>query len=193
MRKSSRKRTTKETDITCNLLLDGQGKSDIKTGIGFLDHMLTLFAFYSQVDLELVVSGDLEVDSHHTSEDIGLLLGQCFKEALGEKVGIKRYGSCLLPMDEALARVALDFSGRPYLVYACDYRRNDLGTLDVQNIQEFFKSFTNTSLTTLHLTILYGENDHHKAEALFKGFGQAVFEAKQIINDRLPSTKGVLV
>lgn len=193
MRKSSKKRTTKETDITCNLLLDGEGKSSIQTGIGFLDHMLTLFTFYSQIDLDIKVTGDLQVDSHHTTEDIGLLLGACFKEALGEKIGIRRYGACLLPMDECLARVALDFSGRPYLVYTCDYKRNDLGTLDVQNIQEFFKSFSNTSLTTLHLELLYGENDHHKAEALFKGFGQAVFEAKAIINNRLPSTKGVLV
>lgn len=193
MRKSSKHRTTLETDIKCDLLLDGSGKSSIQTGIGFLNHMLTLFAFYSQIDLEIEVKGDFHVDSHHVVEDIGLVLGSCIKEALDNKLGINRYGAAYIPMDESLARAVIDFSGRPYLVYNCSYTRHDLGTLDTQNIKEFFKSFTNTSLTTLHLSLLYGENDHHKAEALFKAFGQAIDQAKQIMNDRIPSTKGVLV
>jgi len=192
MRNIKIKRTTKETDIVCELNLDGSGQYNISTGIGFLDHMLELFAFHSGFDLMLKVTGDIEVDSHHTAEDIGLVIGEALYDALGDKKGINRYGCMYLPMDETLARVTLDLSGRPYLVYECTYQRSDLGTLDVQNIKEFFKSITNTALMTLHLSVLYGENDHHKAEALFKGFGRALKEAVQITGNQVMSSKGVL-
>lgn len=192
MRTSYKTRVTNETNITCDLNLDGTGQCDITTGIGFMDHMLELFTFYSKIDLKMNITGDLDIDGHHTIEDVGLLLGDCFKEALGDKKGIARYGMSLLPMDECLSRAVIDFSGRPYLVFDCDFIRSDIGQLDVQNIKEFFKSFSNTSMSTLHLSLLYGENDHHKAEALFKGFGQCIRMAKTIEGDTLPSTKGVL-
>lgn len=184
-------RTTNETQIELTMQLYGTGKSSISTGIGFMDHMLNLFAFFSQLDLDIRATGDLDVDSHHLVEDLGLVLGGAIKQALN-KNGIRRYGQVLQPMDEALARVVIDFSGRSYLVFNCNFVRQDLGSLDVQNIQEFFKSFCNEAGITLHLDLLYGDNDHHKAEALFKGFGRAVKEAIQIVSSELPSTKGVL-
>lgn len=192
MRKIEINRTTKETEINCVLNIDGSGKYNISTGIGFLDHMLELFSFHSGFDLTLDVQGDIEIDSHHTAEDVGLVLGEAILKSVGDKKGINRYGCMHLPMDETLARVTLDLSGRPYLVYDCTYQRSDLGTLDVQNIKEFFKSVSNTSLMTLHLSVLYGENDHHKAEALFKGFGRALKEAVQITSNQVMSSKGVL-
>ena len=192
MRTISKSRQTEETQIDITLNLDGSGISKINTGIGFFDHMLTLFSFHSKVDLDISCQGDLEVDGHHTVEDIGLLLGECILEALGDKKGIERYGMSYLPMDETLARVVLDLSGRAYLVYECTYNRFDLGQMDVQNIKEFFKSLANTLKVTLHMSVLYGENDHHKAEALFKGFGRALKDAIRISGDVLPSTKGVL-
>lgn len=192
MRQIEINRTTKETKINCVLNIDGSGKYNIKTGIGFLDHMLELFSFHSGFDLTLDVQGDIEVDSHHTVEDIGLVLGEAIYKALGDKKGINRYGSMYLPMDETLSRVTLDLSGRPYLVYDCTYQRADLGTLDVQNIKEFFKSVSNSALMTLHLSVLYGDNDHHKAETLFKGFGRALKVAVQITSDQVMSSKGVL-
>jgi len=192
LRTISKGRKTGETQIEITLNLDGSGISKINTGIGFFDHMLTLLSFHSKVDLDISCQGDLEVDGHHTVEDIGLLLGECILEALGDKKGIERYGMSYLPMDETLARVVLDLSGRAYLVYECTYNRFDLGQMDVQNIKEFFKSLANTLKVTLHMTVLYGENDHHKAEALFKGFGRAFKDAIKISGDVLPSTKGVL-
>jgi imidazoleglycerol-phosphate dehydratase len=192
MRIVSLNRTTKETDIQLKLNLDGQGEAKVDTGIGFFDHMLTLLCFHSKMDLTLEVKGDLEVDGHHTIEDIGLLFGEALLEALGDKKGIERYASLLLPMDETLAQIALDVSGRPYLIYNCDYTRNDIGTLDVQNIKEFFKSLVNKSGLTLHISVLYGENDHHKAEAIFKGVGRAFRTAFAITNDSIQSSKGVL-
>ena len=192
MRIVSLNRTTKETDIQLKLNLDGQGEAKVDTGIGFFDHMLTLLCFHSKMDLTLEVKGDLEVDGHHTVEDIGLLLGEALFEALGDKKGIERYASLLLPMDETLAQIALDVSGRPYLIYNCDYTRNDIGTLDVQNIKEFFKSLVNKSGLTLHISVLYGENDHHKAESIFKGVGRAFRTAFAITNDSIQSSKGVL-
>ena len=192
MRIVSLNRTTKETDIQLKLNLDGQGEAKVDTGIGFFDHMLTLLCFHSKMDLTLEVKGDLEVDGHHTVEDIGLLLGEALLEALGDKKGIERYASLLLPMDETLAQIALDVSGRPYLIYNCDYTRNDIGTLDVQNIKEFFKSLVNKSGLTLHISVLYGENDHHKAESIFKGVGRAFRTAFAITNDSIQSSKGVL-
>lgn len=192
MRKAKVNRKTFETDISIELNIDGTGKSDIDTGIGFLNHMLTLFSFHGGFDLKVKCKGDLYVDSHHTSEDIGITLGQVFKEALGDKKGIERYGSILLPMDEALARVVIDFSGRPYLVYNVDINNNKLGEIATEDFKEFFKGFVNNSLSTLHIEILYGENDHHKIESIFKGFGRAIKTSSNITSDNLQSTKGVL-
>lgn len=185
-------RRTNETEISCQLVLDGRGQAQVKTGIGFLDHMLELMAFYAGFDMTLTVQGDLEVDGHHTVEDVGLVLGQCLKESLGDRQGISRYGWCLMPMDETLARTVIDISGRSVLVYDCSYHRMDLGKLDVQNIKEFFKSFVNQAGLTLHLAVLYGDNDHHKCEALFKGFGMALKQAVELKYESVFSTKGVL-
>ncbi len=192
MRTSSVSRKTLETDILVELNLDGSGKTDIETGIGFLNHMLTLFGFHGSFDLKIKCVGDLDVDSHHTAEDIGLALGQAFKEALGDKKGIDRYGTMFLPMDEALARVSVDISGRPYLVYNIDFNNQRLGQFATEDFKEFFKGFTNNCLSTIHLQVLYGENDHHKIEAVFKGFGRALKAASRITSDNLQSTKGVI-
>lgn len=192
MRKSSVTRKTNETEIEIDLNLDGSGIIDIDTGIGFLNHMLHLFTFHGNFDLKIKCAGDLDVDSHHTAEDVGIALGQAFKEALGEKKGIERYGFMLLPMDESLARVAVDFSGRPCLVYNIDFSRNIIGTMATEDFKEFFKGFVNNSFCTLHLNLLYGENDHHKIEAIFKGFGRALKTAVKITSDNFQSTKGAL-
>ena len=191
MRKSLVERETKETRIAMELDLDGGGKADIDTGIGFLDHMLTLLAFHGGFDLEIICKGDLNVDSHHTAEDLGITLGEAFRDALGDKVGIERYGFMILPMDEALARIAVDFSGRPCLVYDIEFNNDSLGSMATEDFKEFFKGFVNNSLCTLHIGLLYGENDHHKIEAVFKGFGRALKEAVKITSDDIPSTKGV--
>lgn len=192
MRTAQCHRKTLETDIQVSVNIDGTGLSEISTGIGFMDHMLTLLAFHSKMDLTIQCDGDLTVDGHHTIEDVGLLLGRALKEALGDRIGIERYGSCFLPMDETLSRVVLDISNRPLLVYNVGFERFDLGSLDVQNIKEFFKSISQTLGMTLHLEVLYGENDHHKAEALFKGFGRALKEAVKITGTGISSSKGVL-
>ncbi len=185
-------RKTKETDIKIELNLDGSGKTEADTGIGFLDHMLTLFGFHGSFDINVKCNGDLNVDSHHTAEDIGILLGKAFSEAMGDKIGIERYGSILLPMDETLVRAAVDISGRPYLVYNPQLKRELLGNMATEDFKEFFKGFVNSSLITLHLEVLYGENDHHKIEAIFKGFGRALKTASRITSRDLQSTKGVL-
>ena len=192
MRTATINRKTKETDITLTLNLDGTGKSVINTGIGFFDHMLTAFSFHSKIDLEITCNGDLEVDDHHTVEDVGLALATAILEALGDKIGINRYGTSYVPMDEVLARVVIDFSGRPAFVYNVNLERDKLGTMDTQNVQEFFKSISNEGKMNLHMNVLYGDNDHHKVEALFKALGRAVGEAVTIVDERLPSTKGVL-
>ncbi|MCL1948701.1 MAG: imidazoleglycerol-phosphate dehydratase HisB [Turicibacter sp.] len=192
MRTATIKRKTKETDIELILNLDGTGKREIATGVGFFDHMLTAFTFHSGLDLTVSCKGDLEVDDHHTVEDIGLALGQALKEALGDKMGINRYGTSYVPMDEALVRAVIDFSGRPAFVYNVTLNREKLGTLDTQNVQEFFKSVSNEAKMNLHLEVLYGDNDHHKVEALFKALGRAVKEAAKQVSDQLPSTKGAL-
>jgi len=192
MRNATIARKTKETDIILSLNLDGTGQSSIKTGIGFFDHMLCAFSFHSKIDLEIKCNGDLEVDDHHTVEDVGLALADGFLEALGDKVGINRYGTSYVPMDETLARVAVDFSGRPAFVYRTSLKRDKLGTMDTQNVQEFFKSISNGAKMNLHMEVLYGDNDHHKVEALFKALGRAVKDAVEIVDDRLPSTKGAL-
>ena len=192
MRTATINRKTKETDINLTLNLDGEGLSKIHTGVGFFDHMLTAFSFHSGIDLDVTCKGDLEVDDHHTVEDVGLALATGLLEALGDKTGINRYGTSYVPMDETLVRVVIDFSGRPAFVYNADLQRDRLGTLDTQNVQEFFKSISNEAKMNLHMEVLYGDNDHHKVEALFKAFGRAVKDAVKIVDDRLPSTKGAL-
>lgn len=177
MRSGEVARKTLETDVQVKINLDGTGQTDIATGVGFLDHMLTLLGKHSFCDLTVHAVGDLEVDAHHTVEDCGLALGQALKQALGNKVGIHRYGSCLLPMDEALAQIALDFSGRPFLVWNADIPKVMLGNMEWEMLEEFFRAVAMESGLTLHINLLYGQNTHHKAEAIFKGFARALAEA----------------
>lgn len=167
-------RITKETQITVELNLDGQGMTDISTGIGFFDHMLSGFARHGLFDLKVKVNGDLDVDCHHTIEDTGIVLGQAIQKALGEKKGIKRYGHFLLPMDETLALCAIDLSGRPYLNYDASFTTERIGEMDTEMIREFFYAVSYSAAMNLHLKILNGINNHHMAEALFKAFGKAL-------------------
>ena len=167
-------RTTKETDIAVTIHLDGQGKSEISTGIGFFDHMLNGFAKHGLFDLKVKVTGDLEVDCHHTIEDTGIVLGEAIQKAVGDKKGIKRYGSFLLPMDEVLALCAIDLSGRPYLNYKADFTCERLGTMDTEMIKEFFYAVSYSAMMNLHVKIVDGGNNHHMAEAMFKAFGKAL-------------------
>lgn len=192
MRSSSLERNTKETKIKMSLNLDGDGNSNIDTGIGFFDHMLDLFTFHSGYDLSVVCNGDLDVCDHHTVEDCGILLGTVFKQALGDKKGIARYGSFNLPMDETLCNVTLDISGRPYLVFNAEFKRDSIGLYSTEMTEEFFRAFAVAAGVTLHINIMYGSNDHHKIEAIFKAFGRALKMATKIESDKLPSTKGVL-
>ena len=187
-------RKTLETAVTVKLNLDGTGKTEINTGVGFLDHMLTLLGKHSFMDLTVQAQGDLNVDSHHTVEDIGLALGQALQQALGNKEGIHRYGSCLLPMDEALAQIALDFSGRPFLVWNADIPRVMLGNMEAEMLEEFFRAVAMESKLTLHVNLLYGKNTHHMAEAIFKGFARALAEAvaKDARVNGVMSSKGTL-
>ena len=167
-------RKTKETDISITINLDGQGKNDIHTGIGFFDHMLDGFARHGLFDLDVRVTGDLNVDCHHTVEDTGIVLGTAIREALGDKAGIKRYGNFLLPMDETLVLCAIDLSGRPYLNYDAGFTAECIGELDTEMIKEFFYAVSYSAMMNLHLKVLDGGNNHHIAEALFKGFGKAL-------------------
>jgi len=192
MRTSEKRRTTKESDIFVQIDLEGDAETKIATGIGFFDHMLELFAFHAGISLQVQAKGDLHVCDHHTVEDCGILLGTCIKEALGDKVGIHRYGSFLMPMDEVLAQIALDISNRPYLVYHADIKRESIGNFSCEMVAEFLRALANHAGITLHVNVLYGENDHHKIEAIFKGLGRAFREAIQITSDTLPSTKGLL-
>lgn len=188
------RRTTKETDIFVKLNLDGSGEYDVKTGIPFLDHMLELFAKHGFFDLEVKAEGDIHIDYHHTMEDLGLTLGMVLIEALGDKSGIKRYGSCLLPMDEALARVALDLSGRPYLVYAVEPPADNVKNIDSRLFHEFFQALTVKSGMNMHIDLLRGAEVHHAFEAVFKAFAKALDQAVSSdarINGVL-STKGML-
>ena len=168
------KRTTKETDISVTIDLDGTGKSEIHTGIGFFDHMLHGFARHGLFDLKVDVKGDLEVDCHHTVEDTGIVLGEAVKKAVGEKAGIRRYGHMLLPMDETLALCAVDLSGRPYLKFQADFTNDKIGDMDTEMIREFFYALSYSAMMNIHLKILDGANSHHMAEALFKAFGKAL-------------------
>ncbi len=167
-------RTTKETDISVTLNLDGAGKNEIDTGIGFFDHMLDGFARHGLFDLKVAVKGDLNVDCHHTIEDTGIVLGQAILKAIGDKAGIKRYGHFILPMDETLALCAIDLSGRPYLKFDAEFTADRLGDMDTEMVREFFYAVSYTGMMNLHLRIMDGENNHHKAEALFKSFGKAL-------------------
>lgn len=195
MRKSYIERKTAETDIKLSLCLDCTQKNEIDTGCGFLDHMLTLFAKHAKVSLAIECKGDVEVDFHHSVEDVGICLGSALREALGDCRGIKRYGSMLLPMDEALVLCALDVSGRPYLSYGLMIPTEKIGDFDSELVEEFFLALTRTAGITLHLKQLDGRNSHHVAEAAFKAFARALREAVSIdagAADEIPSTKGVL-
>ncbi|MCI8505468.1 MAG: imidazoleglycerol-phosphate dehydratase HisB [Lachnospiraceae bacterium] len=187
-------RNTKETQITLSLNLDGAGESRVDTGIGFLDHMLTLFAKHGFFDLEVSVKGDLEVDTHHSIEDTGIVLGQAIARAVGDKQGICRYGSCMLPMDEVLMVCALDLSGRPYLVFDAELKAERVGTLETEMIQEFFYAVSYGAVMNLHIKELHGENTHHVIEAMFKAFARALDMAtgKDERIRGLLSTKGTL-
>lgn len=192
-RSASKKRVTNETSVELEIDLDGTGKSEIDTGVGFFDHMLNLFAFHSKTDLRVKADGDLNVCDHHTIEDVGITLGEAFKEAIGDKKGINRYGTFYVPMDETLALASLDISNRPFVVFDCDFKREKVGEMATEMVVEFFRAFAFNAGITLHLKVLYGENDHHKIEALFKAFGRALKEAKFVDEKNgLPSTKGKL-
>lgn len=191
-RKVTLSRETKETKIEIKLNLDGSGKSNVSTGVGFFDHMLNLFSFHSGIDLEAIVKGDLWIDDHHMVEDLGISIGSAINTALGDKRGINRYGTCYLPMDESLAFVTLDISGRPYLVFEAEFSRDSVGEFSTEMVEEFFRAVAFNAGITLHCKVMYGKNDHHKIEALFKGFGRAFKDGKQVVNDSIPSTKGVL-
>lgn len=186
-------RKTKETDIALQLVLDGEGKSDIQTGIGFFDHMLTALTKHSRMDLQLRCTGDLHIDDHHSVEDCGLALGTAIDQALGERVGIQRFGYAYAPLDEALARAVIDFSGRPHAELHLGLQREQLGTLSCENIPHFLHSMAMQARMTLHVDVLRGTNDHHRAEAAFKAVAIALRQA--ILRDgsqQIPSTKGVL-
>jgi imidazoleglycerol-phosphate dehydratase len=195
MRTAAIERKTSETEILAEINIDGTGQHEIDTGIGFLDHMLTLFAAHGRFDLSVSCTGDLHIDAHHTVEDIGIALGQAFDRALGEKRGIKRYGNFTLPMDEALVLVALDISGRAYLNYDLDLPHQSIGSMDSELIEEFFLGVARNAGITLHIKQLDGKNVHHIIEAAFKGFGRAMAQAVAIderLKGGIPSTKGVL-
>ena len=185
-------RQTKETDVKVELNLDGDGKYQVDTGIGFLDHMLTHLSKHSKIDMVVCAKGDLEVDDHHTVEDIAICLGECLDKALGDKKGISRYGHSSVPMEETIANVSVDLSGRPSCVYNVDYRTDKIGDFDVQCLEEMLRSFSNTGKFNLHINVPYGSNSHHIAEAIFKGLGQALGEAVNIVGGDIPSTKGIL-
>lgn len=193
-RKHRVERATKETRIRVEADLDGRGRSQISTGIGFFDHMLELLAKHSAIDLSVQADGDLSVDEHHTVEDVGLALGSALSGALGERRGIRRYGF-LLPMDESLAQVALDLGGRPYLVFNAVFERERVGELPTELVEDFFKAVSDTLRANIHVNLHYGRNDHHKIEAIFKAFARALrmaIEADPRLSDDIPSTKGVI-
>jgi imidazoleglycerol-phosphate dehydratase len=185
-------RKTKETDVSLSLNLDGVGKYQIDTGIGFLDHMLSHLAKHSKIDLTLKAKGDLDVDAHHTIEDIAICLGESLAKALGDKKGIARYGHSSVPMEEAMANVSVDLSGRSSCVYNVEYRTDKIGDFDVECLEEMLRSFSNNGKFNLHINVPYGTNSHHIAEAIFKGLGQALAEAVKIVGTDVPSTKGTL-
>ncbi len=191
MRTAEITRKTKETDITVRLDLDG-GNADISTGIGFFDHMLTAFAVHGGMGLTVKAVGDLQVDGHHTVEDVGIVLGKAFREALGDMKGIARYGTAFIPMDEALGFASIDISGRPFLVFNAEFSDDKIGDFDACLAEEFFRAFAFNAGVTLHLKCEYGKNGHHIAEAIFKAAAHAIKEAKTVSGNEILSTKGVL-
>lgn len=194
MRTATKKRETFETKIQASVNLDDGSNVNIKTGVGFFDHMLDLFARHGRIGVEVNVDGDLHIDSHHTVEDVGIVLGQLIKEALGDKVGINRYGTSYVPMDESLSRVVLDISGRPFLVLHADFKNPKLGNFDTELVQEFLQAFAFQAGITLHVDVLYGDNTHHKIEAIFKALGKSLREAitKNPEIKGVNSTKGLI-
>ena len=195
MRQATVERKTKETEIKVDLVLEGHGVYDVSTGIGFLDHMLEQLSRHSLMDLSIAARGDLHIDYHHTTEDTGLAVGQAVSEALGDRSGITRYGSALIPMDETLTRVAIDLSNRPYLVWKVDVPRPKLGDMDTELFKEWFQAFAQTAGASLHIQNLYGENTHHIVESCFKSFARSVKMAIEInkrIENTIPSSKGLL-
>ncbi|MDP4092986.1 MAG: imidazoleglycerol-phosphate dehydratase HisB [Bacillota bacterium] len=193
-RRADISRKTLETDITLTLDIDGSGKSDVDTGVGFLDHMLILFAKHGLFDLGIKIKGDLNVDAHHTVEDAGIVLGQAIKDALDKKKSIKRYGSSYVPMDEALAFVVLDLGGRPYLVFDVNFTSDKVGEMDTELVEEFFRAVAFNAGMNIHIKVLYGSNNHHMAEAVFKAFARALDQAT-MLDDRIKdvmSTKGII-
>jgi imidazoleglycerol-phosphate dehydratase len=195
MRKGSVKRRTKETEVEVAVDLDGDGTSAIATGIGFLDHMLDLLARHARMTLSVKAKGDLHIDHHHTTEDVGIALGKAIKDALGDMKGIARYADVHVPMDEALTRVAIDISGRPFLVFKATFVRDKVGTFDTELVNEWFQAFAMNAGITLHVETLYGSNDHHIAESCFKGLARALRAAVAIdprAEGEVPSTKGTL-
>ena len=195
MRRASLSRTTAETDISVEVNLDGTGAYDMATGVGFFDHMLDQLARHSLIDMTVKATGDLHIDDHHTVEDVGIAIGQCLAEALGDKKGIRRYGSCLLPMDDALVRAALDLSARPFLIWNVDFPTQKIGTFDTELVREFSQALATHGGITLHVDALHGINSHHIAEAAFKAVARALREAVEVDPrkaDAIPSTKGML-
>ena len=193
-RKASQNRETAETKIFAELNIDGSGESNVDTGIPFLDHMLTLFARHSLCDLNISAEGDIEVDYHHTVEDVGIVLGSCFKEALGDKCGISRYGWALLPMDETLSRVAIDFGGRPFIAYKAPEKVDSIREFSFSLVEEFLRAFANNASANIHVEVLYGRDAHHMAESIFKGLAKAIDLAARL-DPRVtgvPSTKKTL-
>jgi len=195
MREGKIARSTKETEITVKVNLDGSGRAEVATGIGFLDHMLDLLARHSRMDLMVKAKGDLHIDQHHTTEDVGIVLGQAIKQALGDMRGITRYADVHVPMDETLTRVAIDISGRAVLVFRVEFPRDKIGDFDVDLVREFFQAFTTNAGVTLHVETLYGDNSHHVAESCFKGLARALRAAVALdpaAQNEIPSTKGSL-
>jgi imidazoleglycerol-phosphate dehydratase len=195
MREGRVERKTSETEVAVRVNLDGQGDYKVDTGIGFLDHMLAQLARHGLLDLEVTAKGDLQIDAHHTTEDTGIAIGQALDRALGERKGVQRYGHAYLPMDEALSRVALDLSGRAFLVWRVDFKRDKVGDFDTELFREFFQALAGNARMTLHVETFYGENDHHVAESCFKALARALRAAVEIDprkEDQVPSTKGAL-
>ena len=191
-RQAKIERKTKETDIIVEMNIDGEGKFEIDTGAGFLDHMLAHLSKHGKIDCVIKATGDLEVDPHHTVEDVGICLGECLVEAVGDKKGIARYGNSSVPMEDAMANISLDLSGRPFCAYNVDYRTEKIGDFDVECLEEFLRSFANSGKFNLHVNVPYGTNSHHIAEAIFKALGQAIADAVKIVGTDVPSTKGTL-
>ncbi|GAQ93923.1 imidazoleglycerol-phosphate dehydratase [Thermodesulfovibrio aggregans] len=191
MRKASLSRTTKETDIKVEFNLDGNGQANIKTSVGFLDHMFELFAFHGNFDLKIEAKGDIHVDYHHLVEDLGIVLGKCIDKALEDRKGIKRYGFASIPMDEALTQVSLDLGGRAFLIYNVSVE-GYIKDIDIRLFEEFFRAVANNAKINLHVNLVYGKDLHHIVESIFKAFAKSLNEASRIIGENVPSTKGII-